>query len=119
MGPVGPVSPTPLDNLAIARFAAVNGLDLADALDTLKVMSVRSRATVAQMFNDETYLSDDARIMSDSLSIRMAIKDLAEQRSVDARSCPYLEGTAEYGNWHAELHNQNGSCTCHGRLKEY
>ena len=109
----------PLDVTTVARFAAAHGFTKKQALRELRSMTPVRRGNVAAIYATDELLSDDEKILADSLQIRMELKTMSEQRSIDARSCPYLEGTAEYGNWHAELHNANGSCTCHGRLKEY
>jgi hypothetical protein len=96
----------PLTSSVIARWAATHGFELRDAVRMITVMSVESRANICSIYADDDLLTDDQRILADSMQVRHEMAELARCRS------PHEAGTPEWHVWHANTRRYFGPTCC-------
>jgi hypothetical protein len=97
----------PLTSSVIARWAAVHGFELRDAVRMITVMSLESRANVSSIYADDDLLTDDQRILADSMQVRHELAEMTRR----CRS-PHAEGTPEWHLWHRNSRAYFPDTTC-------
>ena len=99
----------------VSRFAACLGWSVNDTLQSIVSMSPEQRSAIAVRYQTDDLLSDDQKIVADSMRIRLKLAEMQSRRRTTPRETH--RGYSAFCPLHGELsptdRNPGSPCTCY------